>query len=379
LHRSFALGALRVEAPRRTVSIERGSQSPTPRTVKPPAPKALDGLRVIASLPTAVLVVDALGTILMANRRAARILERGEEALRGARVEEVLGPLHWHQDASMPPEVGELRSSLSVTLPRGRAITIGYGVGVVAGVEEGDPLLYAIVFQNISNSERVREERDRLLRLAAVGDVLPSVLHELKNPLAAVTTAVEVLLEELPDGSVRDQLHAVLGEVRRMKLAFEGVGAAGRALRSDRFHAVDLACREVFRILTPRMEAVGVVARCDVPDMPLLPLDPAVVRAVLFNLLVNSMHSCRSGGTVVVHARLVDEGRRFELTVADTGEGMTAEVYERCTELFYTTKRSGSGIGLALARRAAEGAGGALDIQSIIGVGTTVTVRVPVT
>jgi signal transduction histidine kinase len=113
--------------------------------------------------------------------------------------------------------------------------------------------------------------------------------------------------------------------------------------------------------------------------MPLLPLDPAVVRAVLFNLLVNSMHSCRSGGTVVVHARLVDEGRRFELTVADTGEGMTAEVYERCTELFYTTKRSGSGIGLALARRAAEGAGGALDIQSIIGVGTTVTVRVPVT
>ena len=58
---------------------------------------------------------------------------------------------------------------------------------------------------------------------------------------------------------------------------------------------------------------------------------------------------------------------------------MPADVYERCTELFFTTKRSGSGIGLALARRAAEGAGGSLDIQSIVGVGTTVTLRVPVT
>ena len=126
------------------------------------------------------------------------------------------------------------------------------------------------------------------------------------------------------------------------------------------------------------MQAADVVARCDVPDLPLLPLDPAVVRAVLFNLLVNSQHSCRGGGTVIVHARLVGGGKAFELTVADTGEGMTAEVFDRCTELFFTTKRSGSGIGLALARRAAEGAGGSLDIQSIVGVGTTVTLRVPV-
>jgi signal transduction histidine kinase len=348
------------------------------RPEAPPLPVS-SGLRIIGSLPTAALVVDARGVIVMANRRAARILERTEEALRGARVDEVLGPIRYHQEGSVPAENGgELRFTQQVALPRGRTITIGYGVGLVVGHDESEPLLYAIVFQNISNWEKVREERDRLLQLAAVGDVLPSVLHELKNPLAAVTTAVEVLLEELPEGSVHDQLHAVLGEVRRMALAFEGVGAVGRALRTDKYGAIDLACREVFRILTPRMEAADVVARCDVPDMPLLPLDPAVVRAVLFNLLVNSLHSCRAGGTVVVHARVVADGTRFELTVADTGEGMTAEVYERCTELFFTTKRSGSGIGLALARRAAEGAGGTLDIQSVVGIGTTVTMRVPV-
>jgi signal transduction histidine kinase len=347
------------------------------RPAVPPLPLA-SGLRIIGSLPTAVLVVDADGVVLMTNRRAARILERSEEALRGVRVEDVLGPIRLQQEHSQPPEGTELRYTQTVTLPRGRTITIGYGVGLVVGADETEPLLYAIVFQNISNWEKVREERDRLLQLAAVGDVLPSVLHELKNPLAAVTTAVEVLLEELPPGSVHDQLHAVLGEVRRMALACEGVGAVGRALRTEKYAAIDLACREVFRVLSPRLEATGVVARCDVPDMPLLPLDPAVVRAVLFNLLVNALHSCRSGGTVVVHARVGEGGREFELTVADTGEGMTAEVYERCTELFFTTKRSGSGIGLALARRAAEGAGGRLDIQSVVGVGTTVTLRVPV-
>jgi signal transduction histidine kinase len=188
-------------------------------------------------------------------------------------------------------------------------------------------------------------------------------------------------LAERP-GSARkdacDELSALLGEVRQLMLDFEGIGVVGRALRSDRPAAIDAACREVFRVLEPRMIAKRLIARIDVPDMPPLPLDAGVVRAVLFNLIVNSIHSCREGATVVAHARLFeDPGRRFELTVADTGVGMTAEVYQQCTHPFFTTKRSGNGIGIALARRAAEEAGGSLEIQSIVDVGTSVTLRVP--
>ena len=101
------------------------------------------------------------------------------------------------------------------------------------------------------------------------------------------------------------------------------------------------------------------------------------MRAVLYNLFVNSIHSCKAGAAVVVHARVTRDAKWFELTVADTGTGMSADVYQRCTEPFFTTKRSGNGIGLALARRAAEEAGGSLDIESVVDVGTSVTLRVP--
>lgn len=233
-----------------------------------------------------------------------------------------------------------------------------------------------VVFQDISRVEQLQRERDKLMSLAAIGEALPSLLHELKNPLAAITAAVEVLAEEVEPGYVADQLHAILSEVRRMKLGFEGFGAVHGLLRSKRDSAIDFAIREACRVLEPRLRNAGVVFRHDVADLPLLPLDPAMVRALVFNFVTNALHACNDGGAVLLHAHLLD--RTLNLVVVDTGGGMTPSVLERATELFFTTKQSGSGIGLALCARAVEVAGGELDLSSVPGFGTSVSVRVPI-
>lgn len=226
--------------------------------------------------------------------------------------------------------------------------------------------------------ERLREERDRLLQLAAVGEVLPSVLHELKNPLAAITTAVEVLLEEVPAGHVQDDLHAILSEVRRIKLTLEGIGLVRQGLDGTRATAVDFALMEAFRVLEAQMRRKGIVARCDVPSLPLLPFDASAIRAILFNLVNNSIYACRSGDEISLDARLSEGGRVFEFNVADTGVGMAPEILERCQDLFFTTKPNGSGIGLSLCHTVVSRAGGALRIESKEGGGTRVRVRLPV-
>jgi signal transduction histidine kinase len=344
--------------------------------VAPPAAAAVaqaPGVVLLDALPSAAFLVDDDGVVVLANPRAAEVLVRPLDQLAGARIGELLAPLDWLlRHATLP----RTERSLEIELPTGRRITIGYSLGE-AGGPSPQRRRYAVLFQDITDWQRVRDERDRLLKLAAVGSALPTLLHELKNPLASITAATEVLLEEVGPGSVRDQLHAVLSEVRRMKLSLDGVGTMGRSLRSSRHAAIDHACREAWQVMAARARGAGLHSHLHVDDMPLLPIDAGVVSGLVYNLMVNAIQACSAGHTVNLHAGLRDSGSRFWLTVVDNGPGMSAEVYQQCTDLFFTTKRNGSGIGLALCRRAAEEAGGGLVIESVVGFGTSVTVEVP--
>ena len=337
-----------------------------------------DGLAIgmaelVQALPAAVLCFDAhVGRIWLANRRAEAILERGEGELEGHTIDEVFAPLAALRAIRATPNPDRHRT---VILPSGRKLLAGFTLADLPTEYGAECLLQ---FQDIGGWARLREERDRLMQVATVGSALPALLHELKNPLASVTTTVEVLLEEVDPGHVQTQLHAVLSELRRLRLSIDGVGAVGQGLRTSRDEVVDMACREAYAIMATRAERAGVVCRAHVDDMPLLPLDPSVVRAIVYNLLSNAIQACGKGDAVNLYVHLTDDRRQLELVVVDDGPGMTAEVLEHCTELFYTTRRNGSGIGLALVRGAVDEVGGELRIESVPGFGTCVTVLVPV-
>ena len=325
--------------------------------------------RVLDALSSAVVVTDEGGRVVFVNERAAEILGMPSHALAGARF----GELFEHE----PGDAADSRRTAVVRRPSGAVITLGYTSSkVTTGAGEH---LTAIAFRDVSDTVRLTRERDRLLQLAAVGEAMPTLLHEVRNPLSAILTTVELLIEESDDSPRRDALYAVLTEARRIALQLDGVGAVGRSLRAQRATAIDAACRDICVLMTGRADKAGVHLRWDIPDLPLLPLDPATTRAVLFNLITNAVHACPAGATVHVDLRLSRDGRALELTVVDNGVGMSAEVFARCTDLFFTTKRHGSGIGLSLCRRAVEEAGGRMDIQSVPGAGTSVALTVPVT
>ncbi len=327
----------------------------------------------LSFLPTPALFVDEAGVVLFANQAAATALERSLDDLRLARLDGVLFSLE-----SMLASANADREERTheIELPSGRRTVIGFSVGI----DETDPSRkrYLVLFRDLSKDMALREERDRLLKIAGVSSAFPTLLHELRTPLASITATVEVLVEDMESSPVRDQLHAVLAEVRRMKLSLDGVITVGRSLRSRRCSAIDQACRDAWQIMATRARSLGIHSRCHVEDMPLLPLDPAVIGGIAHNLMMNAIQACSPGQAANLEARLRDGGSHFTLTVVDNGSGMTNEVYARCTELFFTTKRNGSGIGLALCRRVAEEAGGRLTIESVLGFGTAVTIDVPI-
>lgn len=325
--------------------------------------------QALESLPAGLVVVDASGRIVLGNRFAARLLGCAMEALPGMSVASALAPL---ERLRRDNRAADHRGELTRRDASGAVHTLGYSLSSWRDARGEERT--AVLFQQIDGLQEIRAQRDRLLQLAAVGEVLPSVLHELRNPLAAVTTTVEVLVEEAPE-SLQQDLHAVLWELRRIGLGLQGIGGLNQSVHGRAPEAIDHAVEEACAVLVTSARAAGVSLRTAVEPMPLIALERGAVKGVVFNLVRNAIDACRPGDEVVVEARIARDV--FELSVRDSGRGMSPEVLSRCTELFFTNKANGSGIGLAICRQVAERGRGSLTITSEPGAGTTVLVRIP--
>ncbi len=335
------------------------------RVIPSPADMALRAVNGLA----AGLLVTRGDMIDYANPRAAALLGRVDlegESLRALGLPACDGACDGACDED------PIRFEHEIVAADGERRRLGFTVSrFPSGTDLGGRLL---LFQDISQFDGVRRERDRLLQLAAIHAVLPSILHELRNPITAITTTVEVMIEDAP-ATMQGDLHAILCELRQISLTLQGVGAVGRELRCDRDSVVDLPIEDTVRVLEGKARARGVALDVAVDTMPLLRLDPAVLRAVVGNLVVNAVAACSAGDRVSIRAGFADD--TFSLVVQDTGRGMTPEVLARATELFFTTKALGSGIGLSLCSRAVEQAGGELEITSEPGHGTSVAITIP--
>jgi signal transduction histidine kinase len=324
---------------------------------------------ILSALDAGVIVVRGDGVIVRANPCAAGILGRAPGALEGCAIDDFVAPLPALLDAA---GLRDRRREVAIDRPNGTSTLLGYSVSACRADCE-DPC-HVILFQDITGVSQLRRERDRLLQMAALGDALPTLLHELRNPIAAVTAMAEVLVEET-EGPIQMDLHALLGELRRINLSLSGLGGAARPLSSRECEVIDATLRESCRVLEPMALRRRITLAWDVPDMPPLPLDRGVLSGVVFNLVTNALDASGPDKTVTLSARR-EEGV-FTLTVEDNGCGMTPEVKAKCCELFFTHKSGGSGVGLALVKRAVDSAGGALVIESAVGRGTKVTLRVP--
>jgi signal transduction histidine kinase len=335
-----------------------------------PAVHDLDTLiACVESNPAPTLLIDEDGTVLAINRAGATLLEL-DPSVRPLSIEQLLASLGAVDD-------DRFQGEFAYTTTSGNVIPLLLHVSRPRREDGRDS--YLVTIEDRSEVHALREERDRLLRLATVGQVMPMVLHELKNPLATISTSVELMIEEEIATPLRAELHAILTEIRRMTVGMEGLGAVGRGLAAERHAAIDLALRDAARVLTRKAELAGISLTSDVPDLPLFRLDPNGVRAIVFNLLNNAIHACQAEDTITLSARFDRDAEVVYITVLDSGSGMSKDVLSRCTDMFYSTKPTGSGIGLSLCGELTREVGGRLDIRSRPGTGTEVTVTLPVT
>jgi len=242
--------------------------------------------------------------------------------------------------------------------------------------ERGKPQQYLAIRSDITDRKRVEEElRDREA-LARLGQMAAVLAHEVKNPLAGVAGAIEIIGGRLPaDSSDREVVHSILQRIASLNERIRDLLLFARP-RPPKHAPVQMRplLRESANLVArdPKLERVAVAVSGD--DLSLFG-DPELLKDVFSNLVLNAAQAMQGKGEVRIELERMDDCCR--ISVSDDGPGIDGRALEKVFEPFFTTKAKGTGLGLSIARGVVRAHGGEISIESPGGGGTTVTVELP--
>lgn len=358
---------------------------------------------ILSTTTSGLLVADAGGRVQRANARAAQLLGREEEALRGCPLGEIF--------AASPvalAAIDEVRrtqaagpDSDSCMLPVHVAARLESGddgdndrildLSVAAlDAEDGDTPgnaghRYLITFTDITERLHIAQEDERRARLAAIGEIAARLGHEIRNSLGGLRLYVENVREEIdPKSAAGRAIDSMVDEIESLYRKIDELREYARdpildVSECDVQQLVDEALAFAGQKLRDKQVQVRIQSE---PHLPLLHADRRQIRDAFQNLINNAIEAAPEGG----HLRIVVERStngiapvgHYLIHFEDDGPGIPAEIGDQVFSLFFTTKAdAGTGLGLPIVRKIIESHGGKVTFKSEPGAGTRFTVALP--
>lgn len=317
-------------------------------------------LTMLENTGSGMMLTDAKGEIIYANVFAETVLC---QKLRGKQLGDVL------------PGIERTPVSKAMTLlvaPEERDIMIGYRC--TDSTVEGEKAT-VVTFRDVTEVERMRTDMQRMERLSEAGRMMSVMAHEMRNPLAGIKATAQSLEFGLEaDETLCYSVRQISQEVDRLEALLKEYLTFGRHRLPKRsnteigwlFEAVVNSTKHRFddHVLEIDGEEVGEAW-----------IDAHQLQQVLINLLLNAADATPAGGKITLRATM-SEGNLC-LEVADTGTGMRQDQKEQAFNAFFTTKGHGTGLGLTVCFRVVKDHGGTLEIETEMGRGTTMMIRLP--
>lgn len=246
--------------------------------------------------------------------------------------------------------------------------------------EEGRVYGTVHVVSDITEQVLLERRMARAEQLALIGEMAAGLAHEVKNPLAGMKGALEIILEDLPDGNPhRPVLHHVLEEIQRINRIITDLLDYARP-RPPSHVQTDVNRLVEHVVSATRVQLVNnhiTVEFQPAPELPSIIVDPDELQKVVLNLLLNAIQAVHDHGHIVVRTSYDPQERAIKLSVTDDGEGIPPENLDKIFRPFFTTKKRGTGLGLATCQRIVTGYGGTITVTSEVGKGSTFTVTLP--
>lgn len=326
----------------------------------------LDG--ILESLSTGVVVLDACGIITRSNRAAEHLLGASEVELQGRCIPEVLGP-----------------RGLTVS---DRSQRIGQSVISISQVplrnNSGEDSGQLVLLQDMTRIYQLEEQLQRKDRLAAMGELIGRIAHEIRNPLGSVELFASLLQRDLGEHQPAQRYAQQISQaVQLMDGLLANLLLYMRPVHLTRaWHEATALLNESIELAAHAIRKAAVEIRIHIsPEVSSIWCHDGQLKQVIVNLVVNAVQAMPNGGELGIS--LTREPVQtlgtsaVRLTVRDTGVGIDPAHRSRLFDPFFTTKDEGTGLGLAIVHSIIEAHQGRIDIESTVGQGTACSIILP--
>ena len=339
--------------------------------------------RIVESIRSGVITTDLHGRIYTFNAAAEEITGYKASEVRGHDASMFFGDMSRQiVDSMNAAATGKVspRFQADCLTPNGLALRLGFTIAPLFA-ESGETSGMVITFQDLTDVRALEETSRRQDRMAAVGRMAASIAHEIRNPLAAMRGSIQMLRSEMDGQSEPAQLmEIIMRESDRLnKIVADYLNYARPRPAELKNVDVSALVSDTFKLLRNSDEILdGHLIEEDLPDRPaIIPGDPEQLKQVCWNIARNALKAMPAGGKFRVSLEQLD-GNRLRLSFSDDGCGMTPEQVEHLFEPF-TSTTGGTGLGLSIVYQIIRDHSGTINVRSLEGQGTTITIELPAT
>jgi two-component system sensor histidine kinase AtoS len=336
---------------------------------------------------------DAIFILSVEKQSAGKIVQANQAAARmhGYTVEELLtmniGDLDTPDAAlSIPGRLDRIRAGewLRTEITHRRKDGTVFPVEVSAGIVEVGGQQYILALdRDIEERKQAEEAIQRAQQIRVAGEMATGLAHEIKNPLAGIKAAMEMLSHEtyFPDED-RAALVKAIAEIKRIEFLMKSLLNFARPpkphlVRTDVNSVLDTVVGSVLKDPAYARDSGRAITieKSYYEGLPEVVADPMQLQQIFMNLLLNAADAMPGGGTLSLETRYQSDERIVEITLADTGTGVDASVIHNVFQPFFTTKAKGTGLGLAITKRLVEENEGEISLANRPGGGAMFIIR----
>ncbi|HBR17736.1 MAG TPA: hypothetical protein DD725_09045 [Deltaproteobacteria bacterium] len=360
---------------------------------------------IVENINSGILTIDADARITSFNKAAEKITGWTLGEMYNKTVDILFHDLLETGNYSIPPDEEDssyLRIDTPFKTKDGKELFLGLAV---SPMKDGG---YIVIFQDLTRLKNMEEQLRKVDRLHALGELAASLSHEVRNPLASISGSVQVLKDSLQLNNDNQRLmDIVIKEADRLNvLVADFLLFAKPATKMAEVNLNDIIS-ETVDMFKNSPESINIDIQTELENSIFVEGDSRQLKQVFWNLFLNAGHAMPDGGRLVVEARskkqdvgaglvparaetrgqIKDASHQplasgpqpdsVEITVSDTGHGISSDVIEKIFDPFFTTRDSGTGLGLAVVHRIIEGHKGKIEVKSKKGEGTSFRILLP--